>query len=685
MITQEEAAMLHAPDLGAVNDFLKSALEMKYDGDVHHYKHVVQQLQERDDPETLWRVYLGLSSCLPLLQQRPDCYQDLVRALFSFNWVCEKRVAVAFSSLLGKLVTANAVYLIPALEMIVKAFILQIAGGTAQHMSSDASGLGIEAGVGASTNIRVTGSSNSYQASSSSSVSSSGGVGMGVESDMSSVHRTLQGLMTLVPTGQAELFVVIEKLYPHKRWDKDVQTYFITQLLQICEYLPVMQPRILDIIIKKSLEIDVEIVVEEGKGGEDGEVKIEAQTLDDDSDIFQFDHDEDDRDRDVHGSGFSSMSDINRGAGGVTSSIPVIRSSNQYPSGSEQRGIPIVMTSSSNAQHSFSHQNNHQQFTGPGEGRQRIASEVIEMADKLDAMLFHMIRFIDRQIQRGHDEKSRILFQLVAIFEDRIMNTHKSKFVQYILFYTAMKVERFSYMLCERLLQIFKDTSVSHVSRQSCVMYLASFCARGAFLSDITINAVLDHLLCWADTYVTNPTGTGNGTVAETSIESAPTFDHTSQVMTRFSTNVSKISTSMEGSTDDSGDGDDFDDLGVQQLTGSDETFTTCIQAMCYMMCFLGKGVAIYHRNDVARRACWERVLACPLSPLARCSFTVRSEFYRLAENSELLARPTLQHLARTPNLTTAQSLDNFFPYDPCLLSATNSTICHSYRSWIGK
>lgn len=39
-------------------------------GDGHHYQHLVAQLLTRDDPETLWRLYLGLSQCVTIISQQ---------------------------------------------------------------------------------------------------------------------------------------------------------------------------------------------------------------------------------------------------------------------------------------------------------------------------------------------------------------------------------------------------------------------------------------------------------------------------------------------------------------------------------------------------------------------------------------------------------------------------------------
>lgn len=41
-----------------------------FQGDGHHYQHLVAQLLTRDDPEMLWRLYLGLSQCVTIISQQ---------------------------------------------------------------------------------------------------------------------------------------------------------------------------------------------------------------------------------------------------------------------------------------------------------------------------------------------------------------------------------------------------------------------------------------------------------------------------------------------------------------------------------------------------------------------------------------------------------------------------------------
>lgn len=99
--------------------------------------------------------------------------------------------------------------------------------------------------------------------------------------------------------------------------------------------------------------------------------------------------------------------------------------------------------------------------------RQRIPADVVELAEKLDAMLTLVVQFIEKSVttvivQQSftttatssvsntiisdstamntlNSQQDRLFNQLITIFEERILSTHKSKFVQYLLFYFVSK------------------------------------------------------------------------------------------------------------------------------------------------------------------------------------------------------------------------------------------------------
>src|SRR5690349_3309420 len=87
----------------------------------------------------------------------------------------------------------------------------------------------------------------------------------------SCIHAALKEILQQVPTGQSILFPILSSSFPHKRFNRKVQTEYVAQLLTICDYFPLIQSKIIELIISKSLEMDVEIVIEDS-----GDVRIET-------------------------------------------------------------------------------------------------------------------------------------------------------------------------------------------------------------------------------------------------------------------------------------------------------------------------------------------------------------------------------------------------------------------------
>jgi RNA polymerase I-specific transcription initiation factor RRN3 len=214
-------------------------------------------------------------------------------------------------------------------------------------------------------------------------------------------------LIALVPSAQLELFANLEKCFPHKRFDSNIQVEFVSQLLVICEYLTSQQSSIFELIICKSLEMDVEIVIEET-----GDCRIDEKEEQDiydapgEFELFKLDVVDGDDD------------DANQ---------------TDHPTMSE----PNIDTNAS-----------HQQSING----QRIPQEVSEMAEKLDAILMIFIQYIDYQFAKENnlEQQDRLFKYLLVIFEEKILFTHKSKFVQFVLFYISAKDVKYTHAFIDR-------------------------------------------------------------------------------------------------------------------------------------------------------------------------------------------------------------------------------------------
>jgi RNA polymerase I-specific transcription initiation factor RRN3 len=262
------------------------------------------------------------------------------------------------------------------------------------------------------------------------------------------IHRAIRGILIQVPTGRSVLYPILCEFFPHKRFSRNVQTEYTAQLLEICRYEPMLQARILELIISKCLEMDVEIVIEDS-----GDVRIDQQALDDGD--LDFDD------------AFEDM------AQSFNSSRGHSRNNSRSNMGSAGKRKQLTETSAT-----------------------RIPAEVSEMADKLDSVLLLVVQFCEQQItgsagstggaQEGASSavpssgaRDRLLQQLLSIFENNIMSIHKSKFVHF----AASLHNPFAQAVAEKLVGITLDERASATQRQSAVMYLASYLSRATFLS----------------------------------------------------------------------------------------------------------------------------------------------------------------------------------------------------------
>lgn len=413
--------------------------------------------------------------------------------------------------------------------------------------------------------------------------------------------------MHLVPSGQRKLFKILAESFPHKRFGKEIIATYVSQLLYMCEYIPSIQPMILDLVLQRALELDVEIIIEDS-----GEARVQEDYQgEDETALFHLEGDHVDTPSIAHAS-----------KGGAVR-------------------------------------------TGKYENSYRIQDDVTEMADKLDTVLLLLVSFIDRQLRKDAPHKERLYVQLLSIFEERVLFTYRSKFVQFVYFYLGCRVERFATAFCQRLLRVFlEETGQSSMKLQSAVLYLASFMARANFVPVGLVGDALSSLLEFANNYITQVgadtpysrslRGRENAQVGRESfnlqsvastIANSASLNDLSNVV---NTSESDPPLHQDHPRNRGGGGEviytEFDDMGrrtsaaVAATLSRHETFFCCMQAASYVLCFYGTDLADSIVADNTKRRHWERAMTCELNPLKYCLESVRGEFIRLAQTSALFA-----------------------------------------------
>lgn len=134
---------------------------------------------------------------------------------------------------------------------------------------------------------------------------------------------------------------------------------------------------------------------------------------------------------------------------------------------------------------------------------------VHEMANKLDAMMLLLLEHISRSANLPS-----IFRTLLRVFENSILITHKSKFVQFLLFYACGVEHRETNTKPDdeensmhrdyltKLVDVLVDPYRSIVTRQTGTCYLASFVSRAEYCGPETVCEAASVLLRWAEAYM---------------------------------------------------------------------------------------------------------------------------------------------------------------------------------------
>lgn len=323
-------------------------------------------------------------------------------------------------------------------------------------------------------------------------------------------------------------------------------------------------------------------------------------------------------------------------------------------------------------------------------------------------IIFQHIAMLSKSQEGG--KTPRELFDMVMpVFDTTIMTTHRSKYVQFVLFLlcaldyeknkamngestpTAVDDESLYRIFTGKLIEIMLDPLRATTMRQSAACYLASFLSRSNYVCIETVCETVSALLSTAEAYML-------------------TFPTEKSTVTAFRGMVTRNQCEAHG------------------------LFYTVCQAAFYIMCFRGGDAVKHYGAAVAKNIAntedatdveginigidrWSKLCSHHLNPLRYCLESVRGEFLHLASVLDLLEPSLLQALSQedkklstgakrpkksrsilTPALMAkkrvkegvgglgrgSNPLNSFFPFDPYLLRQSNIFIDCYYQHWNG-
>lgn len=256
-------------ELAPIEAFVESAISSQNQS----YRSIIDCLRKRNDATMLHRLLIVLRTNGTTLHQLitfPKKHAELLHSIFrldpfvvppkmanddAFNRIVETyALADAHLHFMVAIVSANSTFLHPALNALWKMLM----------------------------------SSNSNHGSTAPTIQSQSDEIL-LEGKMQRLHAALATLLRLVPKGTTDLFPIVVSNFPF-RAHANLVTY-AKRCMALLEYAPTLEPQMLELLIDKALEIDVEIRIKDG-----GQVEIDEEKFikpqDDDDAIFELELDD---------------------------------------------------------------------------------------------------------------------------------------------------------------------------------------------------------------------------------------------------------------------------------------------------------------------------------------------------------------------------------------------------------
>jgi RNA polymerase I-specific transcription initiation factor RRN3 len=522
------------------------------------------------------------------------------------------------------------------------------------------------------------------------------------------VLATLIKVLELVPTSSQRLLPILASNFPHKLRDRTTHCLYLRGLFSLAEarFGAAVREGILASVVDHLIAVDVEIrwedivdvVTEEAKEEEGGTVPGEEEP-----DIFDLE-------------GMSELELMTGGGHGEEDG----RSSAMAGGGWEGGHTRIASTA---------------QSTGGAAGTAAAAAAapedvviaVDETADKLDSMMEMTMEYLERRVVSG--QLPATWDTTLGAFERTILHTHRSKFVQFLVFYLARYApEQCCGSLVGLLLARITDRLQPPITRSAAAAYAGSFLARAGFIPEPLVVEALQRLADWCVRYTREEDRRGGlppipSAVALTSLAAVDARDrhaaffaacqallyalcyHMEPLLKQRARSagtqsyLQALNNSKNNNNTSNGGGGGANGGGNSSSSNGNHTSNANGNAP-------ENDLNANNNNSEMLKACAQgiehlfveampRLLTHSLDPLSSCARSVVLEFGRQAGT---LGHPELYRIvseweqrhtaaiaaAAAINHRSARPLEVFFPYDPYLLrrSAVHLDLSKSYVKW---
>lgn len=258
------------------------------------------------------------------------------------------------------------------------------------------------------------------------------------------------------------------------------------------------------------------------------------------------------------------------------------------------------------------------------------------MAVRMDGMMRVLFVYIGKYCALSEAHAESLFRLLLRIFEESILNTHQSKYTQFLIFYICSLRPQFAKQFIGYLMNKILDARTPHITQQACFGYVASFLSRFRDTTAPLLRDSISVLVHWIHDYL-----------------------------------------------DKKGSG--------QPDVDAHCSFYCACQALFYIFCFKhtqllegGESTSFYRKLGI------NRIALSPLNPLKVCLSSVVREFARISGlfSTDTTIRGVIERnrtvVLPTKSATTgsANRLVSFFPFDPYVLPLSRRFLSDSYLQW---
>lgn len=222
----------------------------------------------------------------------------------------------------------------------------------------------------------------------------------------------------------------------------------------------------------------------------------------------------------------------------------------------------------------------------------------------------------------------------LRVFDSSVLPTQKSKTPQFLLFFICSLSANYAQQFLGYLVQKTIDTNSSPFIKTTAISYIASFIARGKFISQSLVHSTLKTLCGWAISYAQMNSSNNNH----------------------------------------------LEDQEKHLL------FYHLCQAIFYMFCFRFEHIL----DRTTRDECLStfniiEIIQCSLNPFLYCNPIVVRELIEISSHLNIAKLVKISNTIESRNrsiLTLGKPIEASFPFDPYLLKNSSQWIQDIYCSW---